>query len=67
MYEETSYLCPMVSREMWDSECYDVQMVHYKFIDEQVLDFIFDEEKAEQFCNTCPFNQLKQSAAMISR
>ena len=54
----------MVSREMWDSECYDVQMVHYKFIDEQVLDFIFDEEKAEQFCNTCPFNQLKQSVAV---
>ena len=33
MYEETSYFCPLVNREMWDSECYDVQMVHYKFID----------------------------------
>ena len=66
MYEETSYFCPMVNREMWDSECYDIQMVHYDFIDESILDFVFEKEKSDSFCDKCPFNQLKQSATIIS-
>ena len=61
MYEEKSYLCPLVEREMWDSECYDVQMVHYGFIKSDVLDFTFNKLKANKICNDCPFNQIKQS------
>ena len=63
MYEESSYYCPLVGREMWDSECYDVQMVHYNFIKPCILDFKLDKSEADIFCETCPFNQLKQNAA----
>jgi len=63
MYEETSYICPLVSREMWDAECYDVQMVHYGFIKPEVLDFILDKSKADNMCEFCSFNQLKQTAS----
>ena len=64
MYEEKSYMCPLVEREMWDAECYDVQMVHYGFIKPEVLDFAIDKSKADRICERCPFNQLKQASGM---
>jgi len=61
MYEEKSYMCPLVERDIWDSECYDIQMVHSGFIKAEILDFMVDKSKADRLCVTCPFNQLKQS------
>ena len=62
MYEEKSFKCPLVERAMWDAECYDVQMVRYGFIKSGVLDFTLNKYKANQTCENCQFNQLKQSA-----
>jgi hypothetical protein len=62
MYEEQSYTCPLVNREMWDSECYEVQLVRSHFIKESVMDFQLDRKKADKLCERCPFNQLRQSA-----
>ncbi|MCL1795169.1 MAG: hypothetical protein FWG34_15065 [Oscillospiraceae bacterium] len=45
MYEEKSYFCPMEEREMWDAECYDVQMVYCEFMDGKILDFVLDKKK----------------------
>jgi hypothetical protein len=60
MPDEQSYPCPLVERVIWDAECYDVQMVHYGLINPAILDFAFDKSKADQVCESCPFNQLKQ-------
>ena len=60
MYEEKSFMCPLVGRKMWDAECYDIQMVHYNFIRADVLDFVLDKALADKECETCSFNQLKQ-------
>ena len=67
MYEDESYFCPMLNRKLWDSECYDIQMVHYGFIKESVLDFALDKEKAESICGSCPFNQLHQSEGVFKK
>ena len=67
MYEEKSYNCPLTGREMWDAECYDVQMVHYGFMKSNILDFIFDKSEANIKCENCPFNQLKQSPFKVKK
>ena len=67
MYEEKSYLCPLVGREMWDAECYDVQMVHYGFIKPDVLDFKMNKSEADVICDTCPFNQLKHNPSSVGK
>ena len=66
MNEEKCFKCPLVGRDMWDSECYDVLMVHYGFINPKILDFVYDESLADKHCNTCPFNQLKQDISDIN-
>jgi len=50
--------CPLVNRPMCEGECYDVQMVRSRFVNEQVLDFELDWDKANELCRRCPFNQL---------
>jgi len=64
---ENIYLCPLVERNMWDSECYDVQMVRYGFINPEILDFVIDKSKSDKVCEACAFNQLKQSASTIRK
>jgi hypothetical protein len=59
MNEERSCICPLVNREMWDSECYDVQMVRYGFINARVLDFLIDKPKSNVVCENCSFNPLR--------
>ena len=51
--------CPLVKRPMCEGECYDVQMVRGRFVNERVLSFELDFKKAEELCEHCPFNQLK--------
>ena len=65
MYDEKSYKCPLVGRDMWDAECYDVQMVHYGFIKPDVLDFALDKSVANIICENCPFNQLKRAVPCV--
>ncbi|MCL2722326.1 MAG: hypothetical protein FWD47_13435 [Treponema sp.] len=52
--------CPLVNRGMSMGECYDVQMVAGNLIIPGILNFELDKDKAEEICNTCEFNQLKQ-------
>jgi len=59
MYEESCFLCPLVGRDMWDAECYDVQMVRHGFIKSDILDFILDKNESDVKCGRCSFNQLK--------
>ena len=67
MYEENSYMCPLADRDMWDAECYDVQMVRYGFIKPVVLDFVFDKSVATQMCENCSFNQLNRSVPAVKK
>ena len=62
MYEESCYMCPLVKRDMWDAECYDVQMVRYGFIKSEILDFVLDRNESNMICDRCSFNQLKPSS-----
>ena len=62
MREEVSYICPLINREMWEAECYDVQMVRYGFINPRILDFILVKSKSDIVCEDCSFNQLKYAA-----
>ena len=59
MYEESCFMCPLVERDMWDAECYDVQMVRHGFIKVDILDFILDKNESNIKCSRCSFNQLK--------
>ena len=59
MYEESCFMCPLVERDMWDAECYDVQMVRHSFIKADVLNFILDKTESDVKCGRCSFNQLK--------
>ena len=58
MSDEKKYKCPLVNRDMWDSECYDIQMVRNGFIKPVVLEFIFNKMEADKLCANCFFNQL---------
>ena len=62
MSDTANYQCPLVGREMWEPECYDVQMVHYGYINPNILDFTLDKTAADALCDNCPFNQLQRSA-----
>ena len=53
--------CPLVNRGMCMGECYDVQMVACNLIVPDILNFELDITKAEEICETCEFNQLKQN------
>lgn len=64
MYREENYECPLAGREMWDSECYEVQLVRSHFIKEDVMDFPLYREEADLLCESCPFNQLKINTKM---
>jgi hypothetical protein len=64
MYKEENYECPLAGREMWDSECYEVQLVRSHFISEDVMDFALDRSKADMLCEPCPFNQLRANTKM---
>ena len=64
MYTEANYDCPLAGRVMWDSECYEVQLVRSRFIKETVMDFPLDREEADTLCGVCPFNQLTANAGI---
>jgi len=55
--------CPLVNRPICDGECYDVQMVRGRFMNESVLGFELDRDRADKLCHNCPFNQLNTSSA----
>ena len=58
MSDEKKYNCPLVNRDIWDSECYDIQMVRNGFIKPVILEFTLDKIKADILCANCFFNQL---------
>jgi len=60
MYEENNYPCKLINKNIWDSECYDIQMVRCNFINPKILDFNLDKNYANNICEKCSFNQLKQ-------
>jgi hypothetical protein len=62
MYKESCFKCPLVGRDMWDAECYDVQMVRCGFISSNILDFILDKNESNIKCESCSFNQLRSSS-----
>ena len=51
---------------MWDSECYEVQLVRSRFVKEDVMDFALDRTKADELCEHCLFNQLTESVEVRS-
>jgi len=54
---ETSF-CPLLNGEIYQSDCYDVQMVCNNMISEDILDFPLDRAKAKELCAHCSYNQL---------
>ncbi|GHU34619.1 hypothetical protein FACS1894105_01710 [Clostridia bacterium] len=56
--DDVMFMCPLVNREMSESECYDVQMVCRRLIKATVLNFELDRVNAKQLCPNCPNCQL---------
>ncbi|MDR0804800.1 MAG: hypothetical protein LBN42_03335 [Oscillospiraceae bacterium] len=61
------FYCPLLTFEVDDSVCYDIQMVRDGFINESILDdyeeqegfvLTLDRNRAEELCPYCQFNQL---------
>jgi len=59
--DDIYFHCPLVERDLSETECYDIQMVSHGYIKSGILDFELDKAKAEVLCTSCPFNQLSQS------
>ena len=57
---EGNFFCRLANRQMWDSECYEVQLVRSRFLREDVMDFVLDRNSADEFCEHCLFNQLTE-------
>ena len=65
---DNEYTCPLVSSDIDETICYDIQMVvgPGNLINKRILEDyvdIFDvgmvtDERAERYCTACPFNQL---------
>jgi hypothetical protein len=60
--DDVMFACPLVAREMSESECYDVQMVSRRLIKETALDFALDRDNFNKLCPTCPNCQLSWTA-----
>ena len=64
------YYCPLIGINVDETICYDIQMVTGNMINKVILnDYSIDinvslvtEDRAAEFCESCPFNQLKQPA-----
>jgi len=60
----------MIEIEVNETICYDIQMVTGNMINKSIFDDygdLFDaskvtKERAEELCEDCPYNQLKQPA-----
>jgi len=56
-----TYECPVLVRKTCMGECYDIQMVRGRSVKKEILNYLdheFDFEKADEFCEDCPYNQL---------
>jgi hypothetical protein len=70
---ENEYKCPLVSGIIDETMCYDIQMVigPGSLINKRILEDyadVFDiravtDERAASACPSCPFNQLRRTAA----
>ena len=65
MTNENYSFCPLKNNNIYEGECYDVQMVRSRLILENVLSFVVDREKANILCDKCSFNQLNGSPKPI--
>ena len=51
--------CPLTNDEnIAMGECYDIQLIRIKIVRQGLLGYEVDLVKAEELCDTCPFNQL---------
>ena len=57
--ESENSFCPLTDREICQGECYDIQMVRTYAINESILEFTLDRERADRVCNSCVYNQLQ--------
>ena len=72
---DNEYSCPLIEIDVDETICYDIQMVvgPGNLINRSILDDygdLFDiskvsNDRAVQYCTNCPFNQLKQAAAIV--
>ena len=58
---ETSF-CPLLGREICQGECYDIQMVRNRAINESILGFSLDRARADTICKNCDYNQLSNES-----
>jgi hypothetical protein len=56
---ESKFKCPLLSKIIYDSDCYDINMVANGMIKETAIEEKIDKKKALEICNNCKNNQLK--------
>lgn len=56
---ENKFKCPLLNKEIYDSDCYDINMVASGMIKETTIKEKIDKNKALEICKNCENNQLK--------
>ena len=52
------FKCPLLDKLIYDSDCYDINMVAKGMIKETAIKEKIDKDKALEICKNCEYNQL---------
>lgn len=55
---ENKFECPLLKKIIYDSDCYDINMVINGMIKEEIIEEKIDKNKAMEICKNCVNNQL---------
>lgn len=56
---ENKFECPLLNKTIFDSDCYDINMIVEGMIKETAIKKKIDKEEALKICRNCKNNQLK--------
>ena len=52
---EEKFECPLLNKIIYDTDCYDINMVAGGFIKEEILEDKIDKEKTLEVCGKCKY------------
>ncbi len=58
---ENEYKCPLLNKIINDGYCYDITNAAYGIMKMESLDDKIERKTAIKFCDSCPYNQIKDN------
>lgn len=55
---ENEFECPLLKKKIYDTDCYDINMVITGMIKENVLEDKINKKEALEICKKCKNNQM---------